>query len=195
MSKEKIIVKYLHNRWYKRALVISDAEQLYLNKIHSLNLVACSGYLATTSKSGCIFDVKAWPFSKLYFDLIILDHKFLQHNNIVIKELLNQLHLCLSDDGEVIVAVSQDIRIYRLFSKFLTNGFLSKKIELINSSDNIFINSLKRVFSKNFVAVFKKDSFFKLAPLEVSSLLKKEMNYKVCSSTNIKKAAREKYNE
>ena len=190
-AKEKIIVKYLHNRWYRKTLVISDAEQLYLNKINSLKKISCSGYLSTGVKTGCIFDVGAWPFYSDYFDLIILDHEFLQ-DKADIRALLNQLHFCLSDDGEIIVAGSQNILACRLFSKFLARGFLSKKIELINPTDNIFINFAKRILSKDFVAFFKKDNFFKLDPLEISSLVKKGINYKVCTSTNIKKSVREK---
>ena len=190
-TKEKVIVKYLHNRWYKKVLVISDAKQSYLNNIHSLKIVACSGYLTADPKIGCSFDVGAWPFYSEYFDLIILDHEFLQ-DKVAIKALLNQLHFCLSDDGEIIVAGSQNIRAYKLFSKFLAGGFLSKKIELINTTDNLFIGFAKRMLSKDFVAFFKKDSFFKLDPLEISSLVKKGINYKVCTSANIKESVREK---
>ena len=189
-TKERVIVKYLYNRWYKKALIISDVEQTYQNKINSLKMVACSGYLTTDTKKGCVFDVRAWPFYSDYFDLIILDHAFLQ-DKADIKTLLNQLHFCLSDDGEIIVAGSQNIRAYKLFSKFLTNGFLNKKIELINATENIFIDFFKRMLSKNFVAFFKKDSFFKLDPLEIYSLVKKEINYKVCSSISIKESVRE----
>jgi len=189
-TKEKIIVKYLHNRWYKKALVISDVKQSYLNNIHSLKIVACSGYLTTDTKVGCSFDVAAWPFYCKYFDLIILDHKFLQDKSDI-KALLNQLHFCLSDDGEIIIAGSENIRAYNLFSKFLASGFLSIKIELVNTKNNVFIDFAKRMFSKDFVAFFKKDNFFKLDLLEVSSLVKKKIGYKVCNSTSVKKSIRE----
>ena len=190
-TKEKVIIGYLYNRWYKKTLIISDIEQPYSKKIHSLKILACSGYLTKNSQKGCIFDVGAWPFYSGYFDLIIVDHEFIQ-DKIEIKAWLNQLHFCLSDDGEIIVAGSQNIRAYKLFSKFLTNGFLSKKIELINITDSIFINFAKRILSKDFVAFFKKDNFFKLDPLEISGLVKKKINYKICASTNIKESVREK---
>ena len=190
-NKEKIIVKYLHNRWYKKTLIISGVEQLYFNNINSLKMVACSGYLTTDTKKGCVFNVREWPFYRHYFDLIILDHEFLQ-DNTSIKALFNQLHFCLSEGGEIIVAGSQNIRAYKLLLKFLTYGFLSEKVELINVTDNIFIDFLKRLLSKDFVAFFRKDNFFKLDPLEISSLVKKEIKYKVCASTNIKESVREK---
>ena len=189
-AKEKIIVKYLHNRWYKKTLFISDTEQLYLKNIHSLKMVSCSGYLTTDSQNGCIFDVGAWPFYRDYFDLIIIDHEFLQDKSDI-KALLNQLHFCLSDDGEVIVAGSQNIRAYKLVSRFLANGFLSKNIELVNVADNIFIDFARKILSKDFVAFFKKDTFFKLDPLEISSLVKKGINYKIYTSANIKESVRE----
>ena len=71
-------------------------------------MISCSGYLSIGVKTGCIFDVGAWPFDSDYFDLIILDHEFLQ-DKADIRALLNQLHCCLSDDGEIIVAGSQNI--------------------------------------------------------------------------------------
>lgn len=189
-TKEKIIVKYLHNRWYKKTLVISNLEQRYLNNMHSLKIVTCSGYLAVDTKNGCVFDVDAWPFYSNYFDLIILDHEFLQ-DNASVKALLNQLHFCLSDDGEIIIAGTNNTRAYKLFSRFLASGFLSIKIELINATNNVFIDFIKRMVSKNFVAFFKKDNFFKLDPLEVSSLIKKNTSYKVCPSASIKESMRE----
>ncbi len=188
--KERIIVKYLHNRWHKKTLVISSVEQNYLNNIHSLNIVTCSGYITNSIKRGCVFDVGAFPFYSGYFDLIIIDHEFLQDNSSI-KALLNQLHFCLSDDGEIIVAGSKNIRAYKLYSKFLTSGFLSKKIELINATDNICINFAKKILSKNFLGFFTKDNFFKLEPLEISSLVKNKISYRVCSSTNIKESVRE----
>jgi ribonuclease HI len=188
-TKEKVIVIYLQNRWYKKTLVISDTKQLYLNNINSLNLIYCSGYLNLDLEIGCVFDIKAWPFLKNYFDLIIIDHKFLEDNSNV-KAMLNQLYSCLSDGGEIIIAGSQNIRAYKLLSKFLASGFLSKKIELVNATDNIVVNFLKRILSKNFVAFFKKDHFLKLDSLKISDLFKKKMNYKVCRNVSIKESLR-----
>ena len=57
-----MFVKYLYNHWYKQTLIISNVEQLYLNKINSLKIISSSGYLNTNLKIGCIFSIKAWPF-------------------------------------------------------------------------------------------------------------------------------------
>ena len=75
-TKQEIIEKYLHNRWYKKTLIISSTEPEYASKIHSLNVIYCSGYLDIDEVSGCKFDIASWPFSYHFFDLIILDHTF-----------------------------------------------------------------------------------------------------------------------
>ncbi|MED7819342.1 MULTISPECIES: class I SAM-dependent methyltransferase [unclassified Francisella] len=168
--KERIIIRYLAQRWYKKALVITNNDQAYLDNINVLKKVVCSGYLKTQYKKGCIFDVEAWPFEYKFFDLVVLDQNF----SCCFKEmkaLLKQLHFCLADDGEVIVACSGDVRLYRIVSKFLANGFVSKKVQLINPTGNIFIDLFKRVISKNYVVIFKKDNFFIVDGLKVSDLV------------------------
>lgn len=186
LVKEKIIARYLHNRWYKKALVISLSEPEYLDKIHSLNLVFCTGYLDEARFKGCRFDLSAWPFENSFFDLIIIDHIFLKDKEDI-NILLKQLHFCMADDGDVIITGTENIRAYNLVSKFLAHGFLSKNLHLISKSNNIVMNLVKRLLSKNFVAVFKKDVFFKFDGLEVKELLEKKfICEKSYSRANIK---------
>ncbi|MDE4988353.1 class I SAM-dependent methyltransferase, partial [Francisella tularensis subsp. holarctica] len=86
-----------------------------------------SGYLKNQSPLGCIFDIEAWPFEIKFFDLIILDESFVRCPKQM-RALFNQLHFCLSDYGEVIVACVGGISLYGLLSRFLSNGFTSKKV-------------------------------------------------------------------
>ncbi|KEI35651.1 hypothetical protein FRA_31c04720 [Francisella sp. W12-1067] len=183
-AKDRIIIKYLQQRWYKKTLVITGLECNYSGNIRSLKTVVCSGYLET-GENGCIFDIHAWPFESRFFDLIIIDSAFVDSRQKQ-KALLKQLYFCLSDDGEIIVAGTTNIRAYRLVSKFLSSGFLSKKIELLTNSDSAFINLFKRIFSKKFVAFFKKDNFFKIDPLEISELLEKPAKCKAYSGASAK---------
>ena len=135
--KERIITGYLAQRWYKKALIITSNDHSYLDRINVLRKVVCTGYLKTQHQKGCVFDVEAWPFEHKFFDLIILDQSFLSCSKQM-KSSLQQLHFCLADDGEVIAACTGDTRLYKLLSKFLANGFVSKKIQLINPTGNIF---------------------------------------------------------
>ncbi|ASG68209.1 hypothetical protein fh0823_11510 [Francisella halioticida] len=168
--KERIIVRYLAQRWYKKALIVTGNDDGYLDRINVLKKVVCSGYLKTQQQKGCVFSVKAWPFEHKFFDLVILDQSSLSSPKEV-KALLKQLHFCLADDGEVIVACSGDIRLYKVLSKFLANGFVSKEVQLINPTGNIFIDLFKRIVSKNFVVIFKKDNYFIVDGLKVSDLV------------------------
>lgn len=185
-AKEKIISRYLHNRWYKKALIISSSEPKYLTKIHSLSLVFCSGYLKQAKSIGCKFDAASWPFDHKFFDLIVIDHAFFDDKddaNIFLK----QLHFCMADDGDIIIADTKNIRAYNLVSRFLVNGFLSKNLQLINKSDSIALNLMKRLVSKNFIAVFKKDIFFKFDGLEAKKLIERKIVCKkIYSNANIK---------
>ncbi|AJC48806.1 class I SAM-dependent methyltransferase [Allofrancisella guangzhouensis] len=189
--KDRIIIKYLQQRWYKKTLVITNLACNYASKIKSLKTVICSGYLET-NKNGCIFDICAWPFEPRFFDLIIIDGAFVDARQEQ-KALLNQLYFCLSDDGEIIVAGTTNVRAYRLVSKFLSNGFLNKKIELLINSDSALINLFKRIFSKKFIAFFKKDNFFKIDPLEVSELFEKPAKCEAYSSVNAKGIYKDSY--
>ncbi|QIV95846.1 hypothetical protein EDC55_10531 [Allofrancisella inopinata] len=175
-AKDRIIIKYLQQRWYKKTLVITSLECNYSSNIRSLKTVVCSGYLET-GKKGCIFNIHAWPFEPRFFDLIIIDSAFVDSKQEQ-KALLKQLYFCLSDDGEIIVAGTTNIRAYNLVSKFLSNGFLNKKIELLINSESVLIDLFKRIFSKKFVAFFKKDNFFKIDPVEISELLEKPVKCK-----------------
>lgn len=179
-NKERIIIRYLNQRWYKKALVITESDQDYLSKINVLKLVCCSGYLRTANPIGCTFDIDAWPFDYKFFDLIILDESFVGSSKQA-KALLNQLYFCLADDGEVVVACSGNIRSYKLASMFLANGFISKNLRLINATNNFIVNMIKRVVSKNFVMIFKKDNFFTVDPLKVKDLVEKPVKKKVYS--------------
>ncbi|QWU99978.1 class I SAM-dependent methyltransferase [Francisella salimarina] len=170
-NKERIITRYLSQRWYKKALIITPKEQNYFYKINVLKLVACSGYLKNEPSLGCVFDVEAWPFEHKFFDLIILDESFINCPALM-KAIFNQLHFCLADDGEVIVACSGNISLYSLISRFISNGFISKRVRLINYTGNFIVNMFKRIFSKYFVVVFKKDNYFSVDPLSVGELIK-----------------------
>lgn len=183
--KERIITGYLAQRWYKKALIITNNDDSYLDRINVLKKVVCSGYLKTESQKGCIFDIEAWPFEHKFFDLIILDQSSLSCSRQM-KSLLQQLHFCLADDGKVIVACSGDIRIYKVLSKFLANGFISKKVQLINPTRNIFIDLFKRIVSKNFVAIFKKDNYFIVDGLKVSDLVSESEKKRVYSGNCVK---------
>lgn len=154
-NKERIITRYLSQRWYKKALIITPKEQNYFYKINVLKLVACSGYLKNEPPLGCVFDVEAWPFEHKFFDLIILDESFINCPALM-KAIFNQLHFCLADDGEVIVACSGNISLYSLLSRFISNGFISKRVRLINYTGNFIVNMFKRIFSKYFVVVLKR---------------------------------------
>lgn len=179
-KKERIIVKYLSQRWYKKALVITESERNYFGKIKVLKFIACSGYLDVEKPLNCIFDVEAWPFEYKFFDLIILDESLVNCPKQM-NALLNQLHFCLADDGEVIVACSGSIRLYKLISKFLANGFISEKLSLVNVTDNFMVNTVKKIISKNFVMVFKKDNFFTANVLKVEDFVGKSVKSKVYS--------------
>ncbi|APC91843.1 MULTISPECIES: class I SAM-dependent methyltransferase [Francisella] len=180
IKKERVITRYLSQRWYKKALIITATESNYFHKINVLKLVACSGYLKVDSPLGCIFDIEAWPFEYKYFDLIILDESFVSCPKQM-KALFNQLHFCLADDGEVIVACLGGISLYGLLSRFLANGFSSKKVRLINYTNNFIVNMLKRIISKNYVVVFKKDNYFRVDALNVSELVNEPIKAKIYS--------------
>ncbi|WP_150467738.1 class I SAM-dependent methyltransferase [Francisella sp. SYW-9] len=183
--KERIITGYLAKRWYKKALIITNKDHDYLDRINVLKKVVCSGYLKSEHQKGCVFDVEAWPFEHKFFDLIILDQSFLSCSKQM-RSLLQQLHFCLADDGEVIVSCTGDIRLYKLLSKFLANGFVSKKIQLINPTGNIFIDLFKRIVSKNFVVIFKKDNYFIVDGLKVSDLVTESKKKRVYSGNCVK---------
>ncbi|MED7789246.1 class I SAM-dependent methyltransferase [Francisella sp. 19X1-34] len=183
--KERIITGYLAKRWYKKALIITSKDHSYLDRINVLKKVVCSGYLKTESQKGCVFDVEAWPFEHKFFDLIILDQSFLSCSKQM-KSLLQQLHFCLADDGEVIATCSGDIRLYKLLSKFLANGFVSKKVQLVNPTGNVFIDLFKRIVSKNFVVIFKKDNYFIVDGLKVSDLVSESKKKRVYSGNCVK---------
>ncbi|AIT10196.1 hypothetical protein LO80_09590 [Candidatus Francisella endociliophora] len=179
-NKERIIIRYLGQRWYKKALIISASKQVYFSKINALKLVVCSGYLQKENPVGCKFAIDAWPFEHKFFDLIILDDSLVDCPKQM-KSLLEQLHFCLADDGEVIVASTGKVRLYKVVSKFLANGFLSRKLHLINYTNNFVVNITKKIISKNFVVVFKKDNFFTTNVLNVEELVKKPAKNKVYS--------------
>ena len=69
----------------------------------------------------------------------------------------------------------------KVHGNLLMKNFLNKKIELINATENIFIDFFKRMLSKNFVAFFKKDSFFKNFNIN-NSLIEKALH--VANSQN-----------
>ena len=194
IKKEQIIAKYLSHRWYKKTLVITSGENANKSAscfygINSLKTVVCSGYLKTQNEIGCIFELDAWPFEYKCFNLVIIDESFVEGSQWV-KALLEQIHFCLSDDGEVIIAGTKNIRAYSLISRFISNGFVNKKIELINSNENIVMNLVKRFFSKNFVALFKKDNFFNVANLEINNLIKKTTKSKVYRRINAREVCK-----
>lgn len=180
IKKERIITRYLSQRWYKKALIITATESNYFHNINVLKLVVCSGYLKNHSPLGCVFDIEAWPFENKFFDLIILDESFVSCPKQM-RALFNQLHFCLSDDGEVIVACVGGISIYGLLSRFLANGFISKKVRLINYTNNFIVNMIKKIVSKNYVVVFKKDNYFRVDALNVSELVDEPIKAKVYS--------------
>ena len=180
IKKERIITRYLSQRWYKKALIITATESNYFHNINVLKLVVCSGYLKNQSPLGCVFDIEAWPFEHKFFDLIILDESFVSCPKQM-KALFNQLHFCLADDGEVIVACTGGISIYGLLSRFLANGFTSKKVRLINYTNNLIVNMIKRIISKNYVVVFKKDNYFKVNALNVGELVDEPIKAKIYS--------------
>ena len=131
-------------------------------------------------------------FKSDFFDLIIIDHAFLD-SKLDVNALLKQLHFCMADDGDVIVAGTQNIRAYNLVSKFLANGFLSKNLHLTSKSDIFVVNIVKRLLSKYFVAVFKKDVFFRFDGLEVKALLEKKIACKKAYSNANIKQVKEQY--
>ena len=180
LNKERIITRYLSQRWYKKALIITATESNYFHNINVLKLVACSGYLKTQPPLGCVFDIEAWPFEHKFFDLIILDESFVSCPKQM-RALFNQLHFCLADDGEVIVACLGGISLYGILSRFLANGFSSKKISLINYTNNFIVNMLKKIISRNYVVVFKKDNYFRVDALNVSELVDEPIKAKIYS--------------
>lgn len=181
INKERIIIRYLGQRWYKKTLIVTTEKQEYFNRIHTLKLVVCSGYLEIQQPIGCVFDIDAWPFDHKYFDLIILDDA-INEDSKKMNGLLSQLHFSLAEDGEVVVVSTQNTRLYKLISKFLANGFITKRLRLINYTNNFIVNFIKRIISKNFVVVFKKDNFFTATHLNVEELVKKPIKSKVYNS-------------
>ncbi|GAB4222521.1 MAG: class I SAM-dependent methyltransferase [Francisella sp.] len=180
LKKENIITRYLNHRWYKRVLVITDSDISYLYKINALKLIVCSGYLKVKLPLGCVFDIDAWPFECKFFDLIILDESFVSSTNHM-KALFNQLHFCLADDGELVVANSKGVRIYNLLSHFVTHGFIIKKVRLINYSSNLLLNMVRRIISRQYVVVFKKDNYFSTSTISVGELINEPIRAKVYS--------------
>ena len=180
LNKERIITRYLSQRWYKKALIIIATESNYFHNMNVLKLVACSGYLKTRPPLGCVFDIEAWPFEHKFFDLIILDESFVNCPKQM-RALFNQLHFCLADDGEVIVACLGGISLYGILSRFLANGFSSKKVSLINYTNNFIVNMLKKIISRNYVVVFKKDNYFRVDALNVSELVDEPIKAKIYS--------------
>ncbi|MDE4969994.1 class I SAM-dependent methyltransferase, partial [Francisella tularensis subsp. holarctica] len=73
------------------------------------------------------------------------------------------------------------ISLYGLLSRFLANGFTSKKVRLINYTINFIVNIIKKIISKNYVVVFKKDNYCRVDPLKVSELVDKPLKANVYS--------------
>jgi hypothetical protein len=135
---------------------------------------------------GCKFDVSSWPFDHRFFDLIIIDHDFFNNKHDT-NTFLKQLHFCMADDGDIVIADTKNIRAYNLVSRFLANGFLSKSLQPINKSDSIMLNLVRRLVGKNFVAIFKKDVFFKFDGLEAKEFIERKVFCKkIYSNANIK---------
>lgn len=192
-SKQQIITTYLADRWYKKTLIITNEKQDCYDDIQSVEMTICSGFVENV-KIGCIFETIAWPFRCKTFDLIILDSSFIK-NKKYSKEILSQLYFCLSDDGEIIVAGTYDIRAYSLASKFIASGFLSKKIELIEESNNILVNICSRFVSKKFVVIFKKDKMFYISGVDVASIINKTTKSGICNGISAKQTCREHYEQ
>ncbi|MDE4967852.1 class I SAM-dependent methyltransferase, partial [Francisella tularensis subsp. holarctica] len=76
---------------------------------------------------------------------------------------------------EVIVDCVVGISLYGFLSRFLAIGFTSKKVRLINYTNNFIVNIIKKIFSKNYVVVFKKDNYFRVDPLNVSEIVDKPL--------------------
>ena len=170
-TKKQILISYLKDRWYKKTLIITNKSKCSYEYVNSVEMTVCSGYMKNHDV-GCMFDTVAWPFRCKTFDLVILDGAYLKHKKDS-QDILSQLYFCLSDDGDVIIADTKDIRPYALVSRFITSGFLTKKIELVGQSNNMILSVLKRIISKRFVAVFHKDKLFDISGVGVSDIINK----------------------
>ena len=58
----------------------------------------------------------------------------------------------------------------------------------MNHKNNFFVKVIKRIVSKNFLAVFKKDNFFTIDTIRVKSLVNKPIKNKVYSGGCAKQA-------
>lgn len=168
MAKQQVILRTLQNRWYKRILVISEKQETYFDKLKALNKASVSGFLVEEPIRGCVFDLDAWPFSLKYFDLIILDDIIFTYKK-QFKEILEQVQFCLADDGDLVIVSTKGCFAAELLPKAISNGFISDKLIPISCSDNIILNNIKKLTTREFVAFFKKSKHFDLDSTVVSS--------------------------
>jgi hypothetical protein len=190
-TKKQIMTSYLKDRWYKKTLIITNKRKCSYEYINSVEMTVCSGYIKNNDV-GCTFDTVAWPFRCKTFDLIILDGAYLKQKKHS-QNILSQLYFCLSDDGDVIIAGTKDIRPYALVSRFITSGFLTKKLELVSKSNNIISSIFKRIISKRFVAVFHKDKLFDISSVGVAEILNKTTSRTVYGGISAKHTCGDHY--
>ncbi|MFC4891834.1 class I SAM-dependent methyltransferase [Pseudofrancisella aestuarii] len=167
MAKQRVILRTLQNRWYKRILVISAKQETYFDKLKALNKASVSGFLIEEPR-GCIFDLDAWPFSLKYFDLIILDDIIFTYKK-QLKDILEQVHFCLADDGDLVIVSTKGCFAAELLPKAISSGFINDKLTPISSSENRILNNIKKLATREFIAFFKKSRHFDLDSAVLSS--------------------------
>lgn len=185
MKRHQILLQELQHRYYKKALVISKDKLEIFDDINSLHKMNVTGFLTVDNPKGAVFDVDSWPFKHKFFDLIILDNALYSHKSSL-KDILAQIHFCLTDDGDFVVSSSKGFFMAELVPKTLANGFVVRKLKPVYKAKNIIMKVLTGFATKEFVAFFRKTKSFDIN-LNPISILEKTAQTKTANSisTNI----------